>query len=159
MTNIQAIDNLELLTPFLKFEEEGDFYFLMILERKKDDNTTYSNKQSARTIKTYTIYNLEYLNHKYKEIKGLCEYFEARAYLNLNRYNDRVIPLKMIEKMVHFMQNGNYKVVGAYDSVVGTLPSKSKKWIVDLDKEHLSRITEIKAKIEFYFLEGLMILF
>lgn len=141
------INNLDIILPLLEFKEEGDFYTILILQRKKDDNTTYSNKQSARTIKTYTIYNLEYLHHKYPEIIGLCEYFEARAYINLNTYNDSEIPLKMIAKMVHFIENKNYKVQGAYDSVVGTLSSKRKLWIVDVDKEHVSLLEEIKNKV------------
>jgi len=30
------IDNLELIKPLLNFEDEGDFYMLYVLKRKKD---------------------------------------------------------------------------------------------------------------------------
>ena len=30
------IDNLELIKPLLNFENEGDFYMLYVLKRKKD---------------------------------------------------------------------------------------------------------------------------
>lgn len=140
------INNLQTILPLLNFEEEGDFYQLYIFVRKKDMTTNKSNHQSARTIKTYTIRSKEYLEERFNEIQLLCETFKARAYINLNRMNDADVALKMIEKLVHCLQNKTTNVKGVYDSVVGNLPSKEKRWVVDLDKEHLeykSYITDI----------------
>lgn len=33
------VDNLRLILPFLKFESEDDFYYLQILQRKKENPT------------------------------------------------------------------------------------------------------------------------
>lgn len=143
----EAIDNLELILPLLTFKEEGDFYHLIIMVRKKDFTSERSNHQSVRTIKTYTVYSKEYLLEKYEEIKGLCEYFKARAYISVNRLNNSDISLKMIEKLVHCIQNGSKNVKGVYDSVVGSLPSKEKKWVIDLDFDVLDKQNLIEEKI------------
>lgn len=127
------INNINIILPLLEFKQEGDFYHLLILQRRKDMTTNRSNHQSARTIKTYTIRSKEYLQEKFEEIQLLCETFKARAYINLNRINDNDVALKMIEKLVHCLQNKTTNVKGVYDSVVGNLPSKEKKWVVDLD--------------------------
>lgn len=127
------INNLNIILPLLNFKEEGDFYHILILQRRKDMTTNRSNHQSARTIKTYTIRSKEYLEEKFEEIQLLCETFKARAYINLNRMNDGDVALKMIEKLVHCLQNKTTNVKGVYDSVVGNLPSKEKRWLVDLD--------------------------
>ena len=34
---IMSVNNLELIKPLLKFEDEWDFYFLQIIQRKKDN--------------------------------------------------------------------------------------------------------------------------
>ena len=131
------INNLHLILPLLEFKEEGDFYTLLILERKKDKSTPDSNSQSVRTIKTYTIRSSDYLQSKFEEIQLLCETFKARAYINLNRLNDKTVALEMIKKLVNCLQNNNSNVKGVYDSVVGSLPSKDKKWLIDIDSEEL----------------------
>lgn len=131
------INNYEILKSLLIFNEPGDFYYLQILKRKKDQNIDKNLHQSVRTIKTYIIRSEEYLKEKFNEIQLLCETFKARAYINLNRMNDAGVALKMIEKLVHCLQNKTTNVKGVYDSVVGNLPSKEKRWVVDLDEKHL----------------------
>lgn len=131
------INNINIILPLLEFKQEGDFFQLYIFQRRKDMTTNRSNHQSTRKIKTYTIRNKEYLQEKFEEIQLLCETFKARAYINLNRMNDKDVALKMIEKLVHCLQNKTTNVKGVYDSVVGNLPSKEKRWLTDLDKEDL----------------------
>lgn len=143
----EAINNLELILPLLEFKEEGDFYHMILMVRKKDFTTERSNHQSVRTIKTYTIYSKEYLLEKWDEIKGLCEFFKARAYISVNRLNNGDVALKMIEKLVHCIQNGSKNVKGTYDSVVGSLPSKRKLWIVDLDSDVLNQTNVVESYI------------
>ena len=46
------INNLEIIKPLLNFENEGDFYMLYILKRKKDQpEGERDNNQSVRTIR------------------------------------------------------------------------------------------------------------
>ena len=66
------IDNIKLILPFLKFESKDDFYYLQILQRKKENPQLGSN---SRIIKNYYIKSEEYLLDRYDEIKKLCEIF------------------------------------------------------------------------------------
>lgn len=131
------INNLQIILPLLEFKEEGDFYQLYIFVRKKDMVTERNNHQSVRTIKSYTIRSIDYLLEKFDEIQLLCEIFKARAYINLNRLNDKDVGLKMIEKTVHCLQNKSDNLRKVYESVVGSLSSKEKRWIVDIDQEEI----------------------
>ena len=46
------VDNLDKILPLLKFESEDDFYYLQILQRKKENPQLGSN---SRVIKNYYI--------------------------------------------------------------------------------------------------------
>ena len=76
------MDNIEKILPFLQFDSEDDFYFLQILQRKKENPQLGSN---SRVIKNYYITSQQHLLDKYEEIKKLCEVFNARASIRLNR--------------------------------------------------------------------------
>ena len=70
------IDNLEILKPFLRFDDPNDFYYLQILQRKKENPQLGSNN---RVIKNYYINSVEYLESHYHEIKELCKQFNAKT--------------------------------------------------------------------------------
>jgi len=128
------IDNIELIKPLLNFSEPGDFYMLYILKRKKDQpEGERDNHQSVRTIKTYCVESVEYLEKRYDEIKQLCEMFKARAYIHVQKQNHRDVSLNMMVALAQRIQDGNHKQQGLFDSVVGQLKTYEKRWIVDVD--------------------------
>jgi len=129
------INNINLITPLLNFENEGDFYYISIFKRKKDQTTDKANHQSSRTIKTYCISSIEELNDKIDEIIGLCEFFKARAYLWVNKKNHNDISLEMISYIVKRVQSGQNKQQYVFDSVVGNITTYEKRWIVDIDSK------------------------
>jgi hypothetical protein len=129
------INNINLITPLLNFENEGDFYYISIFKRKKDQTTDKANHQSSRTIKTYCISSIEELNGKIDEIIGLCEFFKARAYLWVNKKNHNDISLEMISYIVKRVQSGQNKQQYVFDSVVGNITTYEKRWIVDIDSK------------------------
>ena len=128
------IDNVELIKPLLNFSEPGDFYYCLILKRKKDQpEGERDNHQSVRTIKTYCVESVEYLEKRYDEIKQLCEMFKARAYIHVQKQNHRDVSLNMMVALAQRIQDGNHKQQGLFDSVVGQLKTYEKRWIVDVD--------------------------
>jgi hypothetical protein len=128
------IDNIELIKPLLNFSEPGDFYYCLILKRKKDQpEGERDNHQSVRTIKTYCVESVEYLEKRYDEIKQLCEMFKARAYIHVQKQNHRDVSLNMMVALAQRIQDGNHKQQGLFDSVVGQLKTYEKRWIVDVD--------------------------
>ena len=74
------IDNFELIKPLLEFPNDDIYYHLQILRRGKDHPELPA---ANRVIKSYFICSLESLDYVEEEIKKLCEFFGARAYINL----------------------------------------------------------------------------
>ena len=142
------IDNLELIKPLLNFSEPGDFYYCLILKRKKDQpEGERDNHQSVRTIKTYCVESIEYLEKRYEEIKQLCEMFKARAYIHVQKQNHRNVSLNMLATLAERIRDGVSNQKGLFDSVVGQLKTYEKRWVVDIDTKEKSFIEEVATFI------------
>jgi hypothetical protein len=139
------IDNIDVVKSLLNFTEPGDFYMLYVFKRKKDQpEGERDNHQSVRTIKTYCVDSLEYLDKRYDEIKQLCEMFKARAYIHVQKQNHRDVSLDMLSSLVERIKNGVQNQKGLFDSVVGQIKTQEKRWIIDIDtkdKQFLRDIT------------------
>jgi len=128
------IDNINIIKGLLNFENVGDFYMLYVFKRKKDQpESEKDNHQSVRTIKTYCIDSIEYLEKRYDEIKQLCEMFKARAYIHVQKQNHKDVSLNMMVALAQRIQDGNLKQQNLFDSVVGQLKTHEKRWIIDID--------------------------
>lgn len=142
------IDNIEQIKKLLNFSEVGDFYMLYVFKRKKDQpEGERDNHQSVRTIKSYCISSVEYLEKRYEEIKQLCEIFKARAYIHVQKQNHKDVSFNMMVALAQRIQDGNHKQQGLFDSVVGQLKTHEKRWIVDIDTKDVSFIENVTAVI------------
>jgi hypothetical protein len=138
------INNIEIIKPLLNFTEEGDFYMLYIFKRKKDQpEGERDNHQSVRTIKTYCIDNLEYLDKRYNEIIQLCEMFKARAYIHIQKQNHKDVSLEMIMALAQKIRDGQHNQKNLFDSVVGQLKTNEKRWIVDIDTKDTNELVRL----------------
>ena len=127
------INNIEVANHFLKFRSDDDFYYLQILQRKKENPELGSN---SRVIKNYYINSLDYLNRRYdSEIIPLCKHFNARAMLRLNVRSYRKVAYKSMQNIANSMANGEYEFIKkSYDRAVGNGHNDDvKKWILDID--------------------------
>ena len=128
------INNIELIKPLLNFTDDGDFYMLYVFKRKKDQpEGERDNHQSVRTIKTYCVDSIEYLDKRYDEIKQLCEMFKARAYIHVQKQNHKDVSLNMLSLLAERIRDGVSNQKGLFDSVVGQIKTQEKRWIIDLD--------------------------
>lgn len=128
------IDNIDRIKKLLSFENEGDFYMLYVFKRKKDQpEGEKDNHQSVRTIKTYCVESVEYLDKRYEEIMQLCEMFKARAYIHIQKQNHKDVSLEMMVSLAEKIRNGQHNQKNLFDSVVGQLKTYEKRWIVDVD--------------------------
>lgn len=151
------VNNFEQIKTLLSFESEDEFYHLQILKRKKDCNEQDKGKNnSARTIKTYCINNIEYFNSKEQEIKNLCELFKARAYINLNKKSYMKSAYEMNIEIATRIRNKQFDhIYRAYDTVIGKseVNIDEKRWIIDIDNiEFIDNISNSLLKLEPYFL-------
>lgn len=149
------IDNIEQIKQLLNFSDEGDFYMLYVLKRKKDQpEGERDNHQSVRTIKSYCVNSVEYLDKRYDEIKQLCEMFKARAYIHVQKQNHKDVSLNIMVALAQRIQDGNHKQQGLFDSVVGQLKTHEKRWVVDIDCADWHAVTEVSQFINYLRPEG-----
>jgi len=142
------IDNLEQIKQLLNFENEGDFYMLYVFKRKKDQpEGERDNHQSVRTIKTYCVDSVEYLEKRYDEIKQLCEMFKARAYIHVQKQNHKDVSLEMMVSLAERIRNGQNIQKGLFDSVVGQIKTYEKRWIIDVDTKDETELNAVKFAI------------
>jgi len=152
---MNKIDNIEQIKGLLNFTDEGDFYMLYVFKRKKDQpEGERDNHQSVRTIKSYCIGSIEYLDKRYDEIKQLCEMFKARAYIHVQKQNHTDVSLNMMVALAQRIQDGNHKQQGLFDSVVGQVKTQEKRWIVDIDTTDYHVVTEVTQFINHLRPEG-----
>jgi competence protein ComGF len=143
------IDNIELIKDLLNFENDGDFYMLYVFKRKKDQpEGERDNHQSVRTIKTYCVDSVEYLEKRYDEIKQLCEMFKARAYIHVQKQNHKDVSLEMMVSLAERIRNGQTNQKGLFDSVVGQIKTYEKRWIVDIDSKDNKELLKVKLAID-----------
>jgi len=142
------INNIELIKPLLNFDNEGDFYMLYVFKRKKDQpEGERDNHQSVRTIKSYCVTSIEYLEKRYDEIIQLCEVFKARAYIHVVKQNHKDVSLNMITEIVTRIQSGQINQQHVFDSVVGQIKTTEKRWIIDVDDKDTKELVNITSLI------------
>lgn len=143
------INNIDLIKPLLNFEEKGDFYMLYVFKRKKDQpEGEKDNHQSVRTIKTYCVESLEYLDKRYDEIIGLCEMFKARAYIHIQKQNHRDVSMEMMIELATRIKSNAVNQKDLFESVVGQIKVYEKRWIIDIDTKDYSVVSNTMYEID-----------
>lgn len=130
------VDNFDLIKGLLKFEDKDDFYFLQIIQRKKDGNDVPSANNGYRTIRPYYIKSIEDYERRIPAIKQLCEQNNARAYITLNVRNAKGLLLSLIRESSTLLDedrcNQCFRIL---EHCCGITPKRGvkKTWIVDVD--------------------------
>jgi len=145
-------NNFNLIRPLLDFKLNDEFYFIQVLQRKKDakeGQKVNGTNNNSRLIKAYYVNSIEYLDFIEKEIIQLCEIFNARAGINLNKRSFEKTALQHLKLVTDNLINKNYdKIYKSYSSAVGKFShDKNKKWIIDIDSEEIHLLERIKTCI------------
>lgn len=129
------VDNFNLIRPLLDWGGEFDSIWAMIVLRKKDQTTTFGNKNnSARIIKSYNFYTVEQFNQKEEEIKQLCELFGGRAGIYLNKRNNKTIAHEVNRILAEYIQSGNFQNInGIVETAKGKHYPGDKIQFLDCD--------------------------
>jgi len=137
MENKTPIDNFEKIKPLLKFDNEHEFYFLQIIQRKKDHKQGHilGTSNNSRLIRAYYIYSIEQLERYRPEIISLCDLFGARAGIALNRRNAKKLSLEMLSLLAQNIKSNHFSQLGSlYNTICGQyFESTDKTWILDVD--------------------------
>ena len=133
------VDNFELIKPLLHFGKHGDFYFLQLLQRKKDGlDVPNGSDNQRRLVKDFHITSESQLAELRDEIIRICDETGARAYIRLNKRNYKTIAMayaqETLEKARKNEEFGN--TYNEINSVIGRYPEghkEDKTWLVDID--------------------------
>jgi len=151
------INNFEQIKSLLRFEEDY-FYFIQIIQRKKEIPELGSNN---RVIRSYMISSLEKLEKNEAEIIQMCKMFNARAYIHLNRRKWNKIALECLRHNAELIANGQHDgIKSSLETVVGRHncePKGEKTWIIDIDEKLPQYIMQIEEFINSIEPEGLKI--
>jgi hypothetical protein len=145
------VDNFEQIRSKLKLEhelEESYFYFIQIIQRKKENPGLCS---SNRIIRSYNIDSLKKFDKNKDEIIKLCETFNARAYIHLNRRKWSSICLECLRHNAELIANSQYRgIKSSFETIIGRTNGESnatKTWIIDVDMNDLEVVNKIERII------------
>lgn len=142
------LDNLNKITKLLDFKD-GAFYYLEILQRKKDN----PNVVKDRKIYQRFITSLKELYEIYNDVKLLCKVYNARAYISLIPRSNEKFTKECLRAYTEKVCSNNYKNTFLIPDKVVLLPqvvlsSLDKMWILDVDIKDEDYIDEFKDAID-----------
>ena len=144
------VDNFDLIKKHIHTSDDGnEFYMLQVMRRTKDQ-IGYDGKRKQSIIKSYFISSPDYLDSKRDEIIGLCEMFNARAYINLNKKSYKQVSLKALGILAGKIANEDYNIKTLFESAAGQTGACDgfKTWLVDFDSKDLDELERIKGIID-----------
>lgn len=146
------VDNFKQIESLLEFPHEDSFYFVQVLQRKKDHPGVRlgGSNNNSRLIRSYYIPSVEKFNIYKEEIVKLCEVFNARAGINLNPRSRKKAAHAMLIKLAHQFQNEDFRGCSKiYDSVCGDYHAEmDKRWLVDVDDSSLEYTRQVVDLIQ-----------
>lgn len=128
------VDNFDLIKPLFYFNEANNmFFFCQIVTRVKDHKEDRKKvKESA--IKTYFITSREHLESLKEEIVMLCEYYGARAYINVSGKDFKKFQDVLLCQLAEYnITNTVVKPFRIVNRIAGTLGSRNPRWVIDID--------------------------
>ena len=148
------IDNFELIKPLLKFPNDDIYYHLQIIRRGKDHPDLPAVN---RMIKAYFIIDINDLDFYEQEIKGLCKFFGARAYINLTPKSIKKTTMLQLKYLTERAYIGDFKKIWkSWNTCAGEIKGEEPRWVVDVDAKtydeifYISKISkEISDFIDF----------
>jgi hypothetical protein len=130
---VKTINNFNLIKKIIEFKTKnlGDFFFIQILKRRKDNPNM--NKDMI-VIDVFFIKNEDELEDKKNRIIEICETNNARAYIHLNKRNMKKVALQTLRLVAENIASEQYNIRNCYTSACGQYHSdENKTWVIDID--------------------------
>ena len=127
------INNLNKIIPLLNFEE-GTFYYLQVLQRKKD-NPEMTQQTKQRYFKF--IRSKKELDVFSKEAIEIADFYNARVYISLTPRSFEKLSLEALVELSTRIKNKDYNSNFKIFEKLALLPECAKKegklWMLDYD--------------------------
>lgn len=136
-----TVNNFNILAPwFDNLSDQGDFYFVQVIQRKKECNVGSNNN----VIKDYHFFDKETFLKKKDEIIILCKTFNARAYFWVNPRNCKQVQFEIIREAAEAIEYNSRKLFKCVSKAIGQRRSTKYKprWILDFDIKDWSLINK-----------------
>lgn len=145
-----SLNNFNRIKFHLNFEE-GYFYYLQLLRRKKDN----PDAKSVKVIRNFYIENEDYYWDIQDTVQDLCDFFNARAYIRLNRRSYRQTALKNLKQCADYIADRQYKaVMRSFSKAAGRYNAQNYPlWIIDIDQEDRQENPHIYKDVESKIIE------
>ena len=133
--------NFDRIKSFLDFSDPGKFYLALVVQRKKDNPDL---DRSERIIKNYIIPTLDKLEYVKEEMETLCQVFNARVYMYINRRSFKNTQKAMAKTLIDQIcaeSVGNLNHL--FDSCSAAHGCGDKNWIIDFDLPKSADISEL----------------
>jgi hypothetical protein len=125
------MNNLEIISPLLNFNDPDKFYFIQIYKRRKDNPEM---DKDMIVLENYSICTSEQLDKVFPRLKKICDDNNARAYIRLNRRSHKKVALNMMVRLAKMIESEQYNVKNIYWSVSGEFAAEEDKtWLLDVD--------------------------
>lgn len=135
------VDNFNIFSSwFENLTDQGDFFFVQIIQRKKECNIGSNNN----IIKDYYFFNEETFLSKKEEITTLCKAFNARAYFWINPRNCKQVQYEVIREALEAIECNSKKLFKCVSKAIGKRRNTNYKplWILDFDTKNTELITK-----------------
>jgi hypothetical protein len=140
-------NNFKNIRTLMNFDNEGDFYFIQIIKRRKDAGNEDMRKGES-TVEYFYIYSFEDFDKMEPKILASTERNNARAYFLINKRNTKRIALETNKLIAEYLVSEQYTAIkSVYTRACGRFNSAGKgnrKWLIDADTP-----TEISDTREF----------
>lgn len=144
---MRTVDNWKSIREHLDFSDPDKFYFIELMQRKKDDPSFSANN---RMVKYYCVQNLEYYDAIEDEVKKLSDVTGSRVYILVNRRSYMKCTLNILKDAAQLAIDHNYQhFPKLISTVVGRYAAEDdKNWVVDLDGISPEKEKEIRDCID-----------
>lgn len=144
-----VVNNFETIKNILNFDGKS-VYLVWLVMRNKDGNTQAKGNNRNRTIKSYYFLTKEQLEMRQEEIIKLCDLFNCRAYIGINKKPMNKVLFQLQNTLTDYMQQyfgGNEFIPNIHalvDSSVMKCGTEGRRmWIVDIDTKDRTQIEAI----------------
>ena len=151
-------NNYRILRDFLDFSDPGKFYLALVVKRKKDNPEM---DRSEQIIKNYMIPSMDKLERIMPEMETLCNTFNARVYLYINRRSFKNTQKAMLKTLCNQICSESVSNLNhLFDSCAASSGCGDKFWIIDADmpdkKEMLpDSYMRLESEIKMKLFDGL----
>lgn len=143
------VNNFEAIKNILNFDGKS-VYLVWLVMRNKDGNTQAKGNNRNRTIKSYYFLTKEQLEMRQEEIIKLCDLFNCRAYIGINKKPMNKVLFQLQNTLTDYMQQyfgGNEFIPNIHalvdSSVMKCGTDGRRMWIVDIDTKDRTQIDSI----------------